>query len=243
MTAHSLKTEIMMISPPLRLDVERFEIKQLDHFECQAPARIQIENDYRKWQDNYQKLTLIKKYTFEHGPIAGAGRGRGRGKNNIGVLNFNKVKMFSNGDAVAVIRKRQEEEDERYARELQKKLDRENGGSPSRAKKVEIDEAPVSEKYKAGVPKGGKSGLRISIRKGEQATAQVHGLATMSKYGRQRKLNRFLRQSDSDSSYGEKKKKPNMPTKGQSQLKKKIVIELDDEDPSKANQGDDRHAS
>lgn len=119
----------------------------------------------------------------------------------------------ANGDQTAVIRKRQEEEDERYARELQKKLDRENG-SPARGKKVEMEEPQLSEKYRPGIQKSGKTGIRISIRKGEQAAAQVHGLTTLSKYGRQRKLNRFLRQSDSDSSYGEKKRKPTVPPKG-----------------------------
>ena len=66
----------------------------------------------------------------------------------------------------------------------------------------------------------------------------------MSKYGRQRKLNRFLRQSDSDSSYGDKKRKPSNPCKVQNQLKKKIVmIELDEEEPGKVDLGCNRSPS
>ena len=74
--------------------------------------------------------------------MAGAGRGRGRGK-ALGVLNFKKIKVL-HGNSGAVVRRRQEEDDERYARELQKKLDRENG-NPARGKKVEIEDPSISE--------------------------------------------------------------------------------------------------
>ena len=64
----------------------------------------------------------------------------------------------------------------------------------------------------------------------------------MSKYGRKRKINKFLQQSDSDSSYEEKKKNPLIQSKvlaNNNYKKKTMMISLDEND----DQSDEKMAS
>ena len=130
---YRLKAEIMSLDPPLYLNVDVIDDNLLDCIESSACAKTQIEADHKKWQENRMKLTLHKKTTLEAPPNRPRARPKA-GKDDVkgsdqhsykkkkhSSIHFDKSGLklsLANGGYRTTQRKRQEEDDAKYAREL-----------------------------------------------------------------------------------------------------------------------------